>query len=86
MVSLVPGTVSLSLSLAPAIRVRLAPRMSGPEMVCLVGNNMNREPGTRDAKPGTRDGAVFVCTRSLPLVYREHRGIGSLMSTIWQMT
>ena len=52
----------LSLSLAPAIRVRLAPRMSGPEMVRLAGNNMDREPGTGDGKPGTRDRAVFECT------------------------
>ena len=56
-----PGTVSVvpgmeSLSLAPAIRVRLAQQMVGDSTS--AGNNINHEPGTGDGKPSTRDCAV----------------------------
>ena len=66
-----PGTASLalrtvnlapvmvSLSLAPAIRVRLAPRTAGPGTVRLLAMTWTvHEPGTGDGKPGTHDGAV----------------------------
>ena len=59
-----PGTGTVSLSLAPAIRVCLAPRMAGPGTVCLLATTWTVSlHGTGDGKPGIRDDAVYVCTR-----------------------